>query len=182
MPPWLFALLQKSGSTGMVDSLSQLVGTQPGFVQLAQVNPKVRGTTAGDLTANDQGQMQIGLTPYALQHFNSPMRSAYGETGNHLPVSLGESVIQHEFGHIAAHSPLLPAFEKIDPDAENSEQFADRFQNAVQFLRSGKTDTSILKDASTQQLVDVLLQQPLYLGHPINTNRALVEHLKNKKP
>jgi hypothetical protein len=173
----------QNGSQGMIDSLSTLTGIHPGFSQLASSQAQVAQVNgnpvqlAGHISADEKGRPVIGLTPATIDNFFTSKSSGYERDYTPVPAKLGDAVISHEFGHLAALGPLSDALFKIDPNADSSEKFADHFQNAFQFLRGQSTDTKQL-DSTTQKIVDVILASPLYENHPINQARARDAQLK----
>lgn len=173
MPPWLAELLAKHQSQGFLDSLSTLVGTQPNFTKVPDRSN--RGSPVGALFDLINRQPTIGITPFTIRNFGNQGAKNYpGYKGVDKEQLLGDQVLGHEFGHVATMgSPnysLSSALLELEPGATQGkakEEFADNFQNAVQFLRSHKTDTKDLNPKS-QAIVSVLLKFDPYKDHPIN--------------
>lgn len=179
MPPWLEALLSKNKAIGLVDSLALLTGSQPEYVKLPELQQRsIQGKVAqvaGRMDVRDDGTPVIGLTPFTLSNFASTQQAGYQTPGyKPIPALLGDAVIQHEFGHIAANGLMGDQLEQIERDPELR---ADYFQNAVQFLRNGQVATDRL-DKKTSATVDLILKHPLYKDHPINKARGVQGFLK----
>ena len=177
MPPWLLELLKATGSVGMVDSLSQLSGVTPDFnrVKALQPLPGVHGAPVARVTQTGD-KPTINITDQLFNQFAQPLPKGY-RGSDYKPVDpnqkFGDTALQHEFGHVAIFTmtqpEVLDGFFKAYPgaDGSESEKFADSFQNAFQFLRSGERDLTKLDD-KTQLVAKALLKHPLYSQHPIN--------------
>jgi hypothetical protein len=176
MPPWLVELLMQHNSKGFVDSLSTLVGAQPQYVQLADRRLQ-NGNMGSGYFVDNQGNHSIGITPNTMRNFNVKGASNYpGYRAVDKKQKLGDQVLGHEFGHLAmfgagGNAKLQEDLSKIIPDVYD-EKAMDDFQNSVQFLRNGQTDTTKLSPRQAL-ITNVLLQQPIYKQHPINQRRVL---------
>lgn len=187
MPEWLKVLLAQQGSVGMVDTLAQLVGQMPEYQKL-KTNRRIneRGQTVevtGTASINDKGIPVISLAPNVLAKYGSklPEGYGYGQTQADSTVRFGDAVVQHEFGHLAPFAGTSPSMTagifQAFPDAETSEKYADSFQNAFQFLRSGRTDIEKL-DPKCQILAKAILSHPLYQNHPLNQRQGVQGFIK----
>ena len=177
MPPWLVELLQQHNSKGFADTLSALVAPS-NFIKL----PPYRegdGQRAGKVVPDNQGNPQIGLTDYLLQNFGRQNITRAGYKPLDKKQKLGDYVLAHETGHVAASGiPNFQLQEQLEKTDKNirTEEWADDFQNSVQFLRNPQADTTKL--SGRQALItNILLQQPIYAAHPINQRRMLEQFL-----
>lgn len=94
-----------------------------------------------------------------------------------------DSAVVHEVGHVAERSarsgfypesgtfvPMLAKFLESRPrTVEDNEEVASRLAHVVLWLREGRRDLGSL-DPTDQQLARMLLQQPIYAQHPLNTH------------
>jgi hypothetical protein len=174
MPTWLIELLQQQNSKGFADTLAALVGGHPNYAQMSPQR-KPGGIQMGKFGPNSTGQPNIWL---ALNNKNYQQKSNKGP--------LGDYVLAHEFGHMAAGGSKNPQLadqfaDKLGEDTQESEDFADLFQQSVQFLRDPKADLSKLNEKQAL-ITNILLQQPIYAQHPINQRRMLEQILMGQLP
>lgn len=159
MPEWLKILLAANSSLGLVDTLQTLTGVTPSYERMTS------NRLAGSVYPGAAG-LTLGMSPKTIEDFSKSIPSKGS--------SLGDFVIGHEFGHIAGSgmgNPALgDAFLKLDKSAWKSEDFANEFASAVQFLRDGSTELGKLKP-KTRKVVDILLTQDIYKQHPLNRGK-----------
>lgn len=153
MPEWLKLLLAAQGSMGFADTLHTLLGTVPQYQQMPNM---FRG--GGDVMAMagfDRAlNPTMSLTPEFSRQFN---RRSQG-------TKRGEKFLAHEFGHLitgpgSKNPELGRMLIELDPEniqtEKGNEAFADDFQQAMEFLRSGGK-RKVSKKA--RQIADVLIQ------------------------
>lgn len=177
MPPWLRELLERSGSAGFVDSLQTLVGRPVRFEDLPPRSDG-RRELGGKVRRERDGSPVIGLSPFTRQNFSRTglARDGYRPADPHQ--KFGDYVLGHEFGHVVGSGGTAPVTlalsEALGDDVPQTnkanEALADDFQNAVQFLRHGTTDTLSL-DPRSRRVVRVLLKHDPYKGHALNRQR-----------
>lgn len=180
MPPWLLALLQQHNSAGYADSLAQLMQWQPNYAQVQSTQG--RKQLVGDIANDSQGRPVLNLTPYTQQHFGDT--DWINQRGHQEPgVKLGDHWLGHESGHLVANGAgrndaLTAEIISNFPAAPESESFADNFSVTMNFLRTGKTDTSKLTDIQKKIMQSVLKYQP-YENHPLNRASAITALTKS---
>lgn len=172
MPPWLIELLKKNNSLGLADTLNTLVPNTQFSRATSPYNDKFR---AGITNGNN-----IGLTKFFDYYFKDIGMGRQGYKSVDPDQKFGDYVLGHEFGHRLTHDTELgteisQALGDDVPSTEKGyEEFADHFQNAIQFLRSNNLDSKKLTPQS-RKIVNVLLKQKLYDKHPINQlSRSMV--------
>jgi hypothetical protein len=177
MPPWLIELLQQHNSKGYVDTLSTLVGGAPKFGMVSN------GNQAGKFGADSLGNPTIDLASFLQQDFSKKGGSGYkGYEKLDKNQQLGDYVIAHEYGHMAGSGVKNPSLAErlaevyTDEDPQESEPFADIFQNVVQFLRGHSTDTKKLKPKHLK-VMDVILDEPIYKDHPLKKQKDMTKLL-----
>lgn len=173
MPEWMKALLAAHGSLGFADSLAVLAGRAPSYESTPHQTMERGVTRAGRYSVDARGRPIIGLSRFAANNYGARLNPGVrGYRPADRNQKFGDYVVGHEFGHLIASGggdnfKLAGDVAQLDPNAYKDEQFADDFQNAVQFLRPGRTDTLALNPRS-RRVMNVLLRHDPYKQHVLN--------------
>ena len=171
------------GSLGFVDTLKTLTNTDPKFINMPSV-VRSQGNRLGAFGLEGDDSF-IGLAQAPITQ-NFDQTSGYRGYGKEVPFNpkLGDYILGHEFGHAATlgkNKNLSKELENVEGGTDpTNENFADLFQQSVQFLRDPKADLSKLNEKQAI-ITNILLQQPIYAAHPINQRRMLEQFLMGQQ-